>query len=781
MSIPTSSELALIRTQPHQTQMWLSVFRPTTVLACQVNNPSAAKGDRVVPYDTVSTGSYTNVQADYTALIGSTAGAGDIGRIRVRSADASNITFAENSDIAWADRLFITVLKYVDLVPIFPRIIQDPAKATNVIFYKDYDLAYTNQNTVLGTLLCATNHKAGFLNNGTYQAYWTATGSYTVTGETGTYSWYFEGGTPSTYVGLEPGYVSYNTPGHYQASLTVTGATINDVTYRYVSVYDRPEAGNKPPDILRWELEEIGGSRDEGGHSVKIKAWDAAGFVSANDLIVIFADEWFGTTQQNIGGNAKNNSSIKFVGYVVDGSISYNWQESFVEFQVESPVGMMGLKEGFSVSCESKKSPATWFEIADLSVTRAMYHYLRWHSTVLKVCDFQYTGPDYKVQYFDSDRESLKDAIGKFVEMGLRGQIVSDKQGKIWVELSAGATNNPETDFPVALSMSKQDWMGEPQIDERLQKEISYLEYGGIAYSGVTTGTFAAMMSGAPGAAPSYVGKPEREQGLILVSQSQLNTLTGNMFAYKNSRFPDIEFNMAGNYANLDIAPIERIQVNMAQTDTSRGIVLNNAPFHINRIAWTYNPSNGSFLPTINVAQLVNGVAAETIPIPPQPPDQGFKTPSIQIPAIPAITFPGLDLSGLGGELTDYISLFGNSFDGVFTSIVSWTGLRAKGTAFQFPGNFGRLYEVNIVKSGVYLIRANCRWTSIGTATRYFNIGIGGDIPVFRAIGAADPTGVSNPLAVCTTYVVATQNLSITVNDVTGFADANFELLRLMS
>lgn len=780
MSIPTSSELALIRTQPHQLKMWLSVYRPTTVLACLVNDAAIARGARVITYDTVSSGSFANIRADYTMLVGTSAGASDVGRIRVRSADATTITVAENSDVAWADNLFLTVLKYVDLVPIFPRIIQDPANATNVIFYKDYDLAYTNQNSVLGTILCATNHKAGFRdpNTGIYQAYWTASGSYSLTGETGTYSWEFEGGTPSTYVGLEPGYVQYSTPGFYQASLTVTGANINDVTYRYVSVYDRPEAGNSHPDILKWELEDISGSRDEGGYSIKIKAWDAAGFISANDLVVLFADEWFGNTQQNIGGNAKNNSSIKFVGYVVDGSITYNWREGFVEFEIESPTGIMARKEGFSVSCESKVTPATWFEIKDLSVPRAIYHYLRWHSTVLKVCDFQYTGPDYKVQYFDADRESLKDAIGKFIEMGLRGELVCDKQGKIWAEVSAGATPSSETTFPIALTMNKNDWMGEPQIDERLQKDISYLEYGGIAYSGITTGTFSALMAGAPGSAPSYAGKPDRQQGLILASQTQLNALTGNMFAYKNSRYPDIEFVMGGNYANLDIAPIERIQVNLAATDTPRGITLTNAPFHITRIAHQYDANNGTYIPTINVAQLVNGVAAETIPIPPQPPDNGYKVPKISIPAIPALTFPSFDFSGLGIGLTEFISVY-NSSKTVSGLDVVWDGvLRLRGTSFQFPSALGS-QAVTILNDGIYLFLMNARWVG-DTANHYFTAMIGTDLGSYGAYGVSK-NSQTHAYYSQAGWVTAGTNIYLHLETATNFTQAAMQILKLMS
>lgn len=789
MTVLSQAETTLLRTRPHQTKLWLSVFQPTVVLACLVNDAGIARGERVITYDTVSTGSYTNIQADYVMLIGTSAGASDIGRIRVRSATSTQITVAENSDIAWANNQFLTVLKYIDIVPIYPRIIQDPAKATNVIFYKDYDIAYTNQNSVLGSFICMTDHKAGFRDpaSGVYQAYWTASGTYNVKGESLAYSWEFEGGSPSTFVGLEPGYVNYATPGHYQAKITVTGSSANDVSYRYVSVYDRPEAGTNVP-ILRWQLSDWSNARDGGTASAKIRIYDNIDIVQANSLIVIFADEWYGNTQISLGGNAKNNSTIKFVGYVVGGTISYNWRESYVEFEVLSPTGLMAKKQGFSVSCESKASPSTWFEIQDLTVTRAMYHYLRWHSTVLKVCDFQYTGPDLSVQYFDADRTSLYDSIAQFVQLGLGGEVTSDMQGKIWVEISAGATPSSETAFPIALTLDKQDWKDEPNVTERLQNDVSYLEYGGIAYSGISTGTFKAMLAGAPGVAPSYAGEPDRQEGFILTTQSQLNSLVGNVFAYKNSRFPDIEFVMSGNYANLDTSPIQRVRVNIARTDTARGITLTNAPFHPTRISWEYDEHNQILIPTVNTAQLVNGVAGETITIPPAPPSSGFKTPKISIPSIPAITIPdfSFDLTGLTTGILGYDSLgsFGStSVDGY----IDWSDYGIIGTA-GIPGiswpDLSQTYPNTSIKfsvTGIFLITIWAAFTAGSNTIGISSYGVGGDWPYDPESANADAAGTSarNTTLAIMHYSVTGTGFRVFVNPGTNFSSAMIQIARL--
>src|SRR3990167_1339226 len=98
----TPSELVTIRQRPQSTQLFLSVFQPGTVLACQVTG-SVVRGDRVIPFDTVSSGSYLSCESGMTVLVGSSAGARDLGKIRLKSITSSQMVVSENSHINWAN------------------------------------------------------------------------------------------------------------------------------------------------------------------------------------------------------------------------------------------------------------------------------------------------------------------------------------------------------------------------------------------------------------------------------------------------------------------------------------------------------------------------------------------------------------------------------------------------------------------------------------------------------------------------------------------------------
>ena len=125
--------------------------------------------------------------------------------------------------------LSLWVIRYWDLWPVFPRIIQDPNNSENVIFYKDYNIPYGNQNFHLGTFVNAGPHRPVILENGTGSVYYSSTGTLNLLGNPLSYNWHFEGGNPTGSTSAEPGIVNYTQTGDYVTRLIVTD-TINGNT-----------------------------------------------------------------------------------------------------------------------------------------------------------------------------------------------------------------------------------------------------------------------------------------------------------------------------------------------------------------------------------------------------------------------------------------------------------------------------------------------------------------------------------------------------------------------
>ncbi len=656
MTTPTVAEAALLRSRPHNTKLYLSIYQPETVFTGYITG-SVSKGDRVFQLSN-TVGPLVNNEPNVTLLVTSASG-DDKGRIRLRGFDAGTkvITVAENSNINWQNGDFVEGIRFFEIWPVYPRILLVTGTTTTT-WYKDYDVSYTNQNSKLGYLICMGPHHAGMLKNGQHRIYYSAEGTEHVRAdETGTsYHWLFEGGSPSVSHVKTPGWVTYNQSGYFTTWMGVSGSVTqtSDFSNRHISIYDPVTSTGSHP-IVQWELMDLSGSRDQGGYVASIRIFEDVSGKKIRDgsLVVVFADDWYADTEQSIGGNAINRSNIFFVGYVVDGTIHYNYRDHYVDFDVASVTEFMKMAEGFSVSVQDSDDPANdaatnpdipsgWVALLDMTVKKALYHYMRWHSTVMNCADFQFIGTDQKIQYFDADRTSIYDAINTLMSGALVGGICADRQGKIFAERNVNVEPNS---FNTGLTITKQDWIGDPAIEEHTINEVSYLEMGGIAYNGTT---FEALMACAPGVTPAYRGKVQRIQGLALTNQAELNTLVGNVYAQMNARYPNIEFHLAGNYRNFDIAPQEKSVINISSADVGIPIQVSNKTFFVNSISWEYNAEDETLMPIIGFNEIGSGFDGDTMEIPDVPPvagdGGGFVIPPITIPPFeipPFPTFPG--------------------------------------------------------------------------------------------------------------------------------------------
>lgn len=608
MSQPTPAELALLRTRPHRSHLYLSIYQPKTVFAAQVNDSTIAIGKSYIIYDTVTTGSYSAIKAGMTLYVGSTLGGSEYGRIRVKSADGTALVVAENSDINWKDDLYLTIKDFYEVWPVYQALfsVGNTPSTADVLVYKDTDVMYAGQNDHPGSLIWMGSHKAGLIENGQAEFYWSATGTVNVSGESMTYSWLFEGGNPATSTSVTPGTVAYDTPGHYVTQLQVTASSGTvDTSYRYVSVYD-----DTNPPVQKWGISDLRGSRGEGAYTATIWIKEPVSNIAEGSLVVIFSDDQYGSTKQHING------SIIFVGYILNDTISYDYHTSTIEFDVGSVTEVMKLCEGPGISLTSTFGPDTWSEMQDINISKAIWFYLRWHTTVLNVADVMYTGPNYSIYSFETDAGNLYDVLNEFMKNTLFGSAISNRQGQIVCELDPESYENPINLMPLGMRIDRQDWMETPSVVEARRPPLSYLEAGGYAYnssSGIVNTPFLAC---APGNTPAYFGRSEEQQGLALTSQAHLNTLIGNVFAYRNARYPQTTLQFVGNYANIELVPSERYLLTVSPTDSQSRMNVTDLPIHPTELTWRYIPDTETLILNGVFHEMVTGVGGIYLPVP---------------------------------------------------------------------------------------------------------------------------------------------------------------------
>jgi len=496
------------------------------------------------------------------------------------------------------------------------------------------------------------SHRAGNLLDGPHQEYWTATGTFNVVGSALTYYWEFEGANPASGSGMTPGWVTYNSPGDYITSLTVTAANGGvDKSYRYVKVEQVPSIGE-------WKITRAGGSREEGETTVELMLYDLVS-VSPNDVVVIYSDNSYGDTQKNVGGNQQNGSHIFYAGYVKSGSIDYNFNKSSTSFTITSIVGLMKDTENFGVSLKYASAPATWFEIISADIRAHLYHYLKFHSTANTIADIEYLADTKNIEFFDTGRETLYDGINSLLGSTMFGEIVADRQGKVWMEISAKALDNAPSQFPPIINIQKSDWLQTPRVVRNITKPVSYVELDGIQYTGASS---TPLIGCAPGVAPGVRGKAIRQSGLALTSQEQLNRLCGNIYTWNNAKYPKINMTMNGVWTNLDIAPQEGYWITLSPEDNSYGQDVSGT-YYPNDISWNVDSEKSFMFPSVGFNVITqNDLVGDTIEIVPPPGLPGISVPPPPPAPPPLPPPPPIDLElGIRAVVV-------NTFGGVYVT-----------------------------------------------------------------------------------------------------------------
>lgn len=626
MTILTLAQQTILRSRPHRTRLFLSIYDPPEVFTARINDASIGFGAVSLTYDS---GSWTEseVKPGMTLLVGSTPSGYDFARIRVRSIGGSAIVVAENS-VSWADNAYLTVLKYYEPWPVYPRIVLD---VNNVpTFYKDYDIIYTDQNDTFDPVPIMGPHAAAMLNSisGLATLYFDGIDSYDLNegGSVTAYAWEFEGGTPSTSSGVTPGDVTWDTPGYYVVSLTVTNADGKSFTgYRHVAIHSRPE-GSSPP-IIRWGLDgALNGDYSKGGWEGRIWMRQTANgnVVVPHAQVVIFSDDWYDEDPQSLGGNYLNRENTVFVGYVRSGSVEIDPETSLVSFGISSLSGRLSAEEVFSVSIQSKTDPGQWYELKQMTVDRALHHYMRWHSTIYSVADvrpIRMDGiPAQAVQFADFERSPLWQAVDQFISSTLYGHAEVDRQGQLWLQKKVDIIPVASRNIGATMQLTNADWMDSLTINRILEDPVSYVELGGIFYGGPERDFFQSVISIAPGNSPAYEGAVQIINGMVLLDQATTNQLVGDIFADLNKEFKEVKIKLTGNYRVFDIAPQERLQITLSGSDSHAGLVWVSKNFIPRNISFTYSTDDQVLQVEITCEEESDGIPGIAGPYPGQVP-----------------------------------------------------------------------------------------------------------------------------------------------------------------
>lgn len=643
-------------------------IQPKTILfQARVNEPSAVTYPRdYVDFDTVTNGTYSIIGLNQTVLIGTSAGAHDLGITRVRKAATSSRIYIGRSskgdrigEVTLTDNAYITVLKEVRVFPKIPYI------DSNGVTYFDSDLAWADWGQNSPPVANAGSAVVGTIDSGTSKltVNFSAANSFvTMPGASiASYTWNVNGGTITVGTSADQDITATFDAGFYLVSLLVADDNA-EFHYCYVPVLAIDPASD--PCIYNFEIESHRITPDGQELQLRIREdIDAATYLDGAWCALIDGDP----------GDADDRTNIVFQGWIEISDEEIAAQETGllrdVSLTALDVAGRLKRLPGFSTVIEHAASPANWQEMTTPDMGRFLHYLLQWQSTALDVADFTLYGDedDYTFRILASDGATIWDQVQRRAGAMIPDHMATcNRLGQLAIGVdpllqdSADRTSSVQTTLTAALYSNL-------RYRQERNPRIHWLRSNAIIAG--TSSPIATAFCIAPGDAPGFGAQSLDDGEHLALSQSDLNATTGHRYARANAPQGLFTFVLAeGNDYGLEPAALTWLQATIDSTAAAqRGLTFTEARFLMKQIDIRYRHAATGLTKTITIQaeRETEGLPATTVAVEaadpvddggwvPGTPDAGDMFNNGLVPGVQNLAF--IDASGVIYTTSDFQS-----------------------------------------------------------------------------------------------------------------------------
>ena len=680
----TAGQLETLRTYPQKSNLYLIVQQPMYVddaglwagyfWSCQLNgDPAGTAGDLVAAL-TVNNGvGAVTLHDGMTLVVGNDRGNHEKGIFVVRGDQVVNaatvtLNIGSTSEVVGIlqDDDWVVVLDEFRLWTRYPRVVEAGGALS---WFKDYGITYAslganaaNRRTAsLPPVPIMGPHRVAFLDpddtvdidfdwsdsyamRGVAPTVWSSTG---IRGATsGNWNSALQNPPPMAYNGSSTD-ADNDISGlaGFRVTLEVdpfgAGAYASFDRFRrgvrYVFTLRRPgqrqvaDPINAEP-ITDFEVTSCSGSYDSGMWRASITIFDSQAHeyeIQEGALTILFAEDWYGDTKISVGP-VDGGENIIMIGRIADGSVRHDPETGDVSFDVISAAGQAQNREMYPIPVENNDGADEWYKCPDLTVDRAAWFYLVWHSTLSMICDWYRSGDANEILAMDFLAGDVYSTLDSFYQDRIFARVLCDRyeRFKAEIDLQLGAEGTGTT----VMTLTDPDWLEEINIRETIETPTSIVELGGLNYN---TGLIIPFLGKAPGTVNRLKGRSFQSTSMAISDQATLNTIAGRILAKQNARWGDLIVPM-GNWRVWDIWPQEYMVVNLV---LKRDTFINH--HFIPREVSIAHEGGALFVTTRSEAE-TGGVAGQTIEILPElparyPPQLPLYPPSVPpTPSTPA-------------------------------------------------------------------------------------------------------------------------------------------------
>jgi hypothetical protein len=586
----TGPELTLLRSDVQWSKLYLAIYQPNTIYTALLNG-APSSNDRVyeITFDG-GTGTLANVKVGMTLYVGTSAGAYDLGMCVIRKTPgASTFYIGLTSEIAWADNCYLTVVDDFDLWA-------KHATIASTVLSMDVDVGYSDQHSAFSPVPILGSHAVAWLDAATVDVVFSASDSWVFGSTISAYAWTAPGSSASSGMSTATPTVTYNAVGCYSVYCTVTAANGKTTTgVRHVFVYDR--TNNQPTTVF--QLSQCIGDHDTGGWMFDMTMEAEASLSEIHDraLVVLFAEDWYGATNQSIGPVA-NRENIVCVGRIVGESIRWDRESGLVHFTVQGFQHWLNKIKAFPIEMAFVGAATDWAGMPALTVDRVLWHILYWHSTAIETMDFYKTGDTR----YSADGKTIASTIwgqlGDIAFSKIFGVPGVDRFGRLIIEIDAQMVPlASRSTFPVVMTLTEADWVEAIDFSRVTVQECSLISLNSEEVN--SAGSPVTRYSLSPGHVPKRYGEPEMIERVLAASQADSNTLAGLLLGWRNNQFPDVPVNFAMNNRMVDCFPRQYCALEIVAGDTPRAIAFDGQLLP-RRVAFYFDAESGYFHSEVN-------------------------------------------------------------------------------------------------------------------------------------------------------------------------------------
>ena len=528
----------------------LFMLNPAIIFAARVNQTSFSYPLNNITFDTVTTGAFGDIEVGMTVLFGSSAGADDYGRQRIRTVATSTVIHIGRSsqgirtgEIDPIDDAYITVLNDYRVWAKTPYI--DAASETTFLDETEYD----DQNTENFPVANAGPAHFATIDGGSIitREFDSANSFPVADGATiDTILWDVDDGSITVGTSASAAITATFPAGFRWVSLTVTDSNGKSHTTR-VAVYARDPASDTTISNFAITTHRI----TQSGQRLSLKIFEPIAESTYPDgTLVMIAD---GEPSAN-----DSHANILFFGWHALDPVRIRSTATATlgdtTLECLDVAGRLDLLPGFPTSCRIANTPDKWEEMVTPDLDKFVHQILQWYSTALDVADFfnSGTGQTYNFSIHGTEGASLWDTVArKYKAMGPDHILTCNTLGQIKCFVDPMLQDTGDRTSTIQATISEADWLN-LAFTHRRSPTVHWL-WGQAVLSNDDADDIPLAFSVAPGNTPGQGDKSIEHEGLLCPTAPILYATTGHRYARVNA--PETTF--AVSFAQGDDQAIE--------------------------------------------------------------------------------------------------------------------------------------------------------------------------------------------------------------------------------